>query len=47
MRKHIRKSRSNLLRLEGITSLIVSEAEMEADAGHELRQALRRTPLAT
>jgi DNA-binding GntR family transcriptional regulator len=47
MRKHIRKSRSNLLRLEGITSLIVSEAEMEADASLELRQALKRTPLAT
>lgn len=47
MRRHIRKSRSNLLRLEGITSLIVSEAELEADAAFDLRPSRKRTPRAT
>lgn len=37
MRRHIRKSRSNLLRLEGITSLLVSEAEQDADADYQAR----------
>ena len=32
MGRHIRKARSNLLRLEGITSLILSEAETEDNA---------------
>jgi DNA-binding GntR family transcriptional regulator len=47
MRRHIRKSRSNLLRLEGITSLLDSEAELEADADYDLRGTRRRTSRAT
>jgi hypothetical protein len=41
--RHIRKARSNLLRLEGITSLIMSEAEMEDQAKAEPR-ARKKAP---
>jgi DNA-binding GntR family transcriptional regulator len=41
MGRHIRKARSNLLRLEGITSLIVSEAETEDDARVEVRAHMK------
>jgi DNA-binding GntR family transcriptional regulator len=43
MGRHIRKARSNLLRLEGITSLIMSEAEMEDQAKTEPR-ARKKAP---
>jgi DNA-binding GntR family transcriptional regulator len=47
MRRHIRKSRSNLLRLEGITSLILSEAELENGVEYDSRADRKNEPRAT
>jgi DNA-binding GntR family transcriptional regulator len=47
MRRHIRKARSNLLRLEGITSLIVTDAEIESGARAAPRAVRKKAPRAT
>jgi DNA-binding GntR family transcriptional regulator len=47
MRRHIRKSRSNLLRLEGITSLLLSDTEIEHDADFDGRTGRNHVPQAT
>ena len=46
MRRHIRKARSNILRLEGITSLIVTDAEIEG-ARVAPRAVRKKAPRAT